>query len=659
MGIMFDQYKLLSNINTPEDVKKLKLNQLELLCKELRDYIVEVTSVNPGHLGSSLGAIELAVAIHYVFDTPNDKLIWDVGHQAYAHKILTGRREQFAKNRRYKGLSGFPKMSESPYDAFGGGHSSTSISSILGMAIAAALSGNTSRNHIAVIGDGSMTGGMAFEGLNHAGSANANILVILNDNGMAIDENVGALSNYFIQLTTSSTYNSFRKKIWKMFSHKDDRGYPIRNVIKQIQDTIKGSILKNSNLFEALGFRYFGPVNGHDVVFLVKVLRRLKHIQGPKLLHCVTIKGKGLQEAEKRQTLYHAPGKFDKETGKILEIAFEPGEIEKYQKVFGETICELARENEKITGITPAMASGCSLDIMMKRFPDRTFDVGIAEQHAVTFSAGMACEGFIPFCNIYSSFLQRAYDQIIHDVALQRLHVIFCIDRSGLVGEDGATHHGCYDLAFLRCIPNMIIAAPLNELDLRNMMYTAVKTNAPFAIRYPRGKGVSNNWKNQPFETCEIGKGVCLKEGKDLAIISVGHIGNSGLQVVDTLTEEDIAIGLYDIRFLKPIDEQLLHVVCSRYRIIVTVENGSIIGGLGSAVSEFITTHNYKNKLKIIGIPDRFVEQGSIEELHKECGLDYDGILKTVRQLLSSTLSESGFTGLPSDASVLNCDLSD
>ncbi len=633
------QYKLLSNINTPADLKKLKLNQLELLCEEIREYIIEHTSVNPGHLGSSLGAIELAVAIHYVFNTPEDKLVWDVGHQAYAHKIITGRREQFTENRKYNGISGFPKMSESPYDAFGVGHSSTSISSILGMAMSAILSGNTSRNHIAVIGDGSMTGGLAFEGLNHAGSAKANILVILNDNGMSIDENVGALSSYLTKLTTSPTYNSFKGKIWRMFSRKDERGYPIRNTIKQLQAAIKGSLLKNSNLFEALGFRYFGPINGHDIVPLVKVLQGLKHIQGAKVLHCVTVKGKGLYEAEKSQTLYHAPGKFDKKTGKILEVAFEPGKVEKYQKVFGETICELAQKNDKIIGVTPAMASGCSLDIMMKKFPDRTFDVGIAEQHAVTFSAGMATDGFIPFCNIYSSFLQRAYDQIIHDVALQNLHVVFCIDRAGIVGEDGATHHGTYDLAFLRCIPNMIIAAPLNELDLRNIMFTATVTNAPFAIRYPRGEGVRNNWRNQPFEKYEIGKGICLKEGDDLAIISIGHIGNTALEVGNTLANEGVDIGVYDIRFLKPIDSDLLHHILSKYKTIVTIENGTVIGGLGSAVSEFMSAYDYKNKLEIMGIPDKFIEQGTVEELHKECGLDYDHILALTKQLLANKLN--------------------
>ena len=632
---MSDKTELLSKINTPADLKRLKLNQLEQLCEELQDYIIEQTSINPGHLGSSLGAIELAVAIHYVFDTPNDKLVWDVGHQAYAHKIITGRREAFKQNRKYKGISGFPKMKESPYDAFGVGHSSTSISSILGMAMAADLAGNAERNHIAVIGDGAMTGGMAFEGLNHAGSSNANILVILNDNGMAIEESVGALNSYFTKLTTSSAYNSFRGKVWRMFSGKDKKGSSIRRSLKSFQDWIKSGLIRSSNLFESLGFRYFGPINGHDVVSMVKVLQGLQKIKGPKLLHCVTVKGKGLEEAEKSQTLYHAPGKFDKETGKILEVAFEPGKVEKYQQVFGETICELARKNDKIVGITPAMASGCSLDIMMKEFPDRAVDVGIAEQHAVTLSAGMATDGLIPFCNIYSSFLQRGYDQIIHDVALQKLHVIFCIDRAGLVGEDGATHHGAYDLAFLRCIPNMIVSAPLNEIDLRNLMFTASQISHSFAIRYPRGEGVCNNWRNHPFEKYEIGKGICLKEGTSIVILSIGHIGNTALAVADTLEKEGKNIGVYDMRFVKPIDEDLLHCVCSQYKTIITLENGTIIGGLGSAVSEFMSNHNYKNDLQIIGIPDEFVEQGSVKQLHKECGLDYDSMLEKARNCLN------------------------
>ena len=631
---MLEKYSLLQRIDSPKDLKALELGQLEVLCAELRDYIIDVTSHNPGHLGSSLGAIELAVAIHYVFDTPNDKLVWDVGHQAYAHKILTGRKEKFQRNRMYNGISGFPKMSESEYDAFGGGHSSISISSILGMAMAASLSGDMERSHIAVIGDGSMTGGVAFEGLNHAGTANANILVILNDNGMAIDQNVGALSRYMAKLTTSSTYNMVKGRVWDMVTGKSKKGNPVRNMIQSIQNLIKRGLLKNSNLFEALGFRYFGPIDGHDVVFLVEVLRGLKQIKGAKLLHCITVKGKGLCLAEESQTLYHAPGKFDKDTGKIIEAAFDPDKVEKYQKVFGESICELAAQNDRVVGVTPAMASGCSLDIMMKRFPDRAFDVGIAEQHAVTFSAGMATDGYIPFCNIYSSFLQRAYDQIIHDVALQNLHVIFCIDRAGIVGEDGATHHGMFDLAFLRCIPNMIIASPLNELDLRNLMYTATLKKAPFAIRYPRGNGVKNNWQNTPFQQYEIGKGECLQQGQDLAIVSIGHIGNYALEAAEEMKKEGKNIGVYDIRFLKPLDEDLLHRICQDYQTIVTVENGTRIGGLGGAVSEFLTKNNYKNTLKIIAVEDDFVTQGEVAELQKEQGLSCEAILEVVKSCL-------------------------
>ena len=631
---MSKKYSLLQTINSPKDLKKLELGQLELLCAELRDYIIDVTSRNPGHLGSSLGAIELAVAIHYVFDTPNDKLVWDVGHQAYAHKILTDRREQFQNNRMYHGISGFPKMSESEYDAFGGGHASISISSILGMATAASLSKDAERNHIAVIGDGAMTGGVAFEGMNHGGTANANMLVILNDNGIAIDQNVGALSRYLAKLTTSSTYNMVKGRVWDMVTGKNPKGNPIRNLIQRIQNLVKRSLLKSSNLFESLGFRYFGPINGHDVVFLVEVLRGLKQIKGPKLLHCITVKGKGLCLAETNQTLYHAPGKFDKDTGKIIEAAFNPDKVEKYQKVFGETICELAAQNKKIVGVTPAMASGCSLDILMNQFPDRAFDVGIAEQHAVTFSAGMAADGYIPFCNIYSSFLQRAYDQIIHDVALQKLHVIFCIDRAGIVGEDGATHHGMFDLAFLRCVPNMIISSPLNELDLRNLMYTATQTKAPFAIRYPRGNGVKNNWQHTPFQQYEIGKGVCLQEGKEVAIVSIGHIGNYALEVAREMKKTATDIGVYDIRFLKPIDEDLLHRICQNYKTIITVENGVRLGGLGSAVSEFLVKNNYRNFLNVLAIGDRFVKQGTVEELQKEQGLDYESILEKVREAL-------------------------
>ena len=629
-----DSYTLLSKINSPSDLKKLKETELIPLCEELRKYIIEITSTNPGHLGASLGVIELTVAIHYVFDTPDDKLVWDVGHQAYAHKILTGRREAFVNNRKYNGISGFPKMSESEYDSFGVGHASTSISSVLGMAVASQLDNNKERNHIAVIGDGAMTGGMAFEGLNHASTTNANILVVLNDNGMAINENVGALSKYLIRLSTSHTYNQFKNKIWNILSYRNRTR--ARSTVQQIQNAIKGSILKSSNLFESLGFRYFGPIDGHDVISMVRYLQDIKKIKGAKLLHCLTVKGKGLKQAETDQTLYHAPGVFDKKTGEIISIPSCPDTIETYQKVFGETICELANKNEKIIGVTPAMASGCSLDIMMKKIPRRTFDVGIAEQHAVTFSAGMAANGYIPFCNIYSSFLQRSYDQIIHDVALQKLHVIFCIDRAGLVGEDGPTHHGVYDLAYLRCIPDLIIASPLNEMELRNMMYTAVHTPLPFAIRYPRGKGTKNGWKNKPFTSMPIGKGTVLTQGdENTAILSIGHIGNNVLKAIQSIEKKhNKKVSAYDMRFLKPLDEALLHSICSRYKHIITIENGTIIGGLGSAVADFITQHAYSCSLEKMGIPDRFIQQGSIEELHNESNINISHIIDTILKYL-------------------------
>ncbi len=627
------EYPLLSTINSPIDLKKLHENQLEALCAELRQYIIEQTATNPGHLGSSLGTIELTVAIHYVFDTPDDKLVWDVGHQAYAHKILTGRRDAFVNNRKLNGISGFPKMAESEYDAFGVGHSSTSISAILGMATASALEGNTQRNHIAVIGDGAMTGGEAFEAFNHAGNTDTNMLVILNDNGMAIDKNVGGLHNYLTKLSTSSTYNKFKDKIWDLLTRKDNQAKRARNIIQRTQKAIKGGFLENSNVFDQIGLRYFGPIDGHDVILLVKVLRGLKNIAGKKVLHCITVKGKGLRQAEEQQTLYHAPGCFNAETGDVIKVAFEPDKVEKYQKVFGTTLVELADNNDKIVGITPAMAIGCSMDLMMKKYPDRCFDVGIAEQHAVTFSAGLATAGFIPFCNIYSTFLQRAYDQVIHDVALQNLHVIFCIDRAGIVGEDGSTHHGAFDLAYLRCIPNMIVSAPMNELELRNLMYTATETKSPFAIRYPRGNGVHVAWRNQPFELLPIGKGVTMKTGEKTAILCLGHIANQVLKADEILSEKHHNIGIYNMRFLKPIDEQLLMSVCSHYQNIITIENGCEIGGLGSAVAEFITCHNLSNHLEIMGIPDKFIEQGTVEELHKICHISINDIIDMVEKI--------------------------
>lgn len=627
--VLSDKYILLNRIQSPTDLKRLPLEKLPALCQEIRSYIIEVVSHNPGHLGASLGVVELTVALHYVFDFPEDKLVWDVGHQAYAHKILTGRRDAFVDNRKYHGISGFPKMSESEYDAFGAGHASISISAMLGMATASYLSGNESRQHVAVIGDGAMTGGEAFEGLNNAGIAKANMLVILNDNGMAIDRSVGALSRYLLRITTSPAYNRVKNRVWRSLTGK------VRRVFQNLSNTLKSSILKQSNLFESLGMRYFGPVDGHDVIRLVKVLSDVRRIQGPKLLHCLTVKGKGLSMAEAHQAQYHAPGLFDPVSGHILEKKQEPDAKEKYQVVFGKTLCEMAASNDKIIGITPAMLSGSSLDIMQARYPDRVFDTGITEQHAVTFSAGLAASGYLPFCAIYSTFLQRAYDQIIHDVALQKLPVVFCIDRAGLVGEDGATHHGLFDLAYLRCIPNMVVSSPLNESELRNLMLTAEASGQPFAIRYPRGKGVQPDWQTVPVQRLDIGKGRCVREGRDVAVLSIGPIGNYALEAADRLAEEGVSAAVYDMRFLKPIDEDLLHEVCRRFTALLTLENGVRIGGLGSAVSEFMTAHGYTSRLETLGVDDYFVEQGSVPELEAECGLDVESITTALRKLVS------------------------
>lgn len=622
---------LLKSINSPEDIKDLPVSKLEELCKELRDFIIDAVSNNPGHLGASLGAVEITVALHYVFDTPDDKLIWDVGHQAYGHKILTGRRDLFYTNRKKNGISGFPKMSESEYDAFGVGHSSTSISAALGMAEASQRLGLTERHHIAVIGDGSMTGGMAIEAMNNAGVNHPNLLVILNDNGIAIDKNVGAIKDYLAGIATSETYNRIRNKIWRMLGGNTKYGENTRAILKQVGNAVKGSIFRRSNLFEAFNFRYFGPVDGNDVVRLVQLLSDLKNIKGPKLLHIITTKGKGLEMAEKDPTMYHAPpGKFDKHTGKMIKADPCGGILPpKYQGVFGRTIIELARQNQKIVGITPAMPSGSSLDMMMHKMPDRAFDVGIAEQHAVTFSAGMATQGFVPFCNIYSTFFQRAYDQLIHDVALQKLNVVFCLDRAGLVGEDGPTHHGTFDLVYLRGIPNLTICAPMNEIELRNMMFTGqLENKGPFVIRYPRGRGVLGNWK-VPFEELPVGKGRKIKDGKEIAILSIGHIGNEVVKACEKLAEQKISPAHYDMRFLKPIDESLLHEVFDNFDKIITVEDGAVTGGLGSAVLEFMNENNYTAKVVRLGVPDRFIGQGSQEELWKDCGYDAEGIIRS------------------------------
>ena len=629
---------ILDTINTPEDLKKVPEESLEQLCGEVRQKIINDCAENPGHLGSSLGTVELTVALHYVFNTPYDNLVWDVGHQAYAHKILTGRKEAFKNKRLYGGISGFPRREESEYDSFGTGHSSTSISATLGMAIASKIKGEEDRQNIAVIGDGSMTGGMAFEALNNAGVYNSNLLVILNDNNMAIDPNVGGLNEYLLDITTSKTYNKVKKDVWNVLGKLNRISPGMRSFIQNIDNSIKSMLLKRSNLFEAMGLRYFGPVDGHDVEHLVKVLDDLKHIKGPKVLHCITVKGKGFKEAETHQTIWHAPGKFNKETGERIKESTTNVPI-KVQDVFGHTILELAKNNPKIIGITPAMPTGCSLNIMMHEMPDRCFDVGIAEQHAVTFSAGLATQGFIPFCNIYSSFMQRAYDQVIHDVALQKLNVVFCLDRGGLVGSDGATHHGAYDLAYFRCIPNMIIAAPLNEEELRNMMYTAqLSDQGPFSIRYPRGRGSMLNW-HTPFKQLEIGKGYRLTDGKDVAIISIGAIGMEAQKAIKMTPE--VSVAQYDIRFLKPIDEDLLHEVCSHFSKIITLEDGTLNGGLGSAVSEFIVAHHYNAHLVTLGIPDKFIEHGTQQQLYAECGFDAASIAKQINLLKEEIKTET------------------
>lgn len=627
--------ELLAKVNSPADLKLLKEDQLEEFCKELRQYIIDIVSTKGGHFGASLGVVELTTALHYVFNTPYDQLVWDVGHQAYGHKIITGRRDIFHTNRIYKGISGFPKRSESEYDTFGVGHSSTSIGAALGMAVASHYK-KQDRQHIAVIGDGSMTAGMAFEALNHAGVENANLLVILNDNCMSIDPNVGALREYLTDITTSHTYNKAKDKIWDLLGKISKFGPNAQEIVSKIENAVKTSLLKQSNLFESLKFRYFGPVDGHDVVRLTKVMQDLKDIPGPKLLHVLTQKGKGYQFSETgNPTIWHAPGLFNKETGEIIKVVPKEPQPPKYQDVFGHTIVELAEQNPKIMGITPAMPSGCSLNIMMKAMPDRAFDVGIAEQHAVTFSAGLATQGLVPFCNIYSSFMQRAYDQVVHDVALQNLKVVLCLDRGGLAGADGPTHHGAFDIAYFRCIPNMIVSAPMNEEELRNLMYTAQleETTGAFSIRYPRGNGVMVNWKT-PFKKLEIGKGRKLKDGKEVAILSLGHPGNFAVEAIKGLEAEGIDPAHYDLRFAKPMDEVMLHEVFSRYKKIITVEDGTIVGGVGSAVLEFMADHGYSAEVKRLGIPDKFIEHGEQSELYEECGFSAKQIKQEVIDIL-------------------------
>jgi 1-deoxy-D-xylulose-5-phosphate synthase len=628
---------LLDTIKDTADIKKLKPEELITLSNDLRQFIIEIVSNNSGHLGASLGEVELTVALHYVFNTPYDPIVWDVGHQAYGHKILTGRKDLFHTNRKYGGISGFPKMSESEYDSFGVGHSSTSISAALGMAIAAQLNGEKDKQVVAVIGDGSMTGGIAFEGLNNAGASKANLLVVLNDNNMAIDPNVGALKEYLLDITTSRTYNKFKTDVWNLLGAIKLKPNPQR-VVQKIENGIKSILLKQSNLFESLHFRYFGPIDGHNVTHLVKTLNDLKNIPGPKLLHVLTTKGKGYKFAEEDQTTWHAPGLFNIQTGEIIRKYYDKPQPPKYQDVFGHTLVELADKNEKIVGITPAMASGCSMKFMMDKYPARTFDVGIAEQHAVTFSAGLATRGMIPFCNIYSSFMQRAYDQVIHDTALQKLQVVFCLDRAGLVGEDGATHHGAYDLAYMRCIPDLIISAPMNEEELRNLMYTAQADNhGTFVIRYPRGTGVMTDWK-RPLKKLPIGKGRKVKEGKDVAILTLGTVGNFATEACKQLQAEMIDAAHFDFRFLKPLDTELLTTVFKQFNKIITVEDGTISGGFGTAVSEFMTDNGYSATIRRLGIPDRFVEHGTLSELYRECGYDTAGIVSAVKLLVGKQL---------------------
>ncbi len=635
--MLITQGELLKDINLPKDLKKLRPDQMHQVCQELRQYIIDMVSVHGGHFGASLGVVELTVALHYVLNTPDDQLIWDVGHQAYGHKILTGRKDKFYTNRIYGGISGFPKRKESEYDSFGVGHSSTSISAALGMAMGSLHNGEKHRQHVAVIGDGALTAGLAFEGMNHAGSINdANLLIILNDNCMAIDPNVGALKEYLTDITTSKTYNKVKDEVWNLLGKMSKFGKSARDIVAKVENAMKGALLSQSNFFEALNLRYFGPIDGHDIDHLVAVLKDMKNIPGPKILHVLTVKGKGYAPAELDQTKWHAPGLFDKVTGEIKKKIITQPTAPKYQDVFGHTIVELAEKNPKIVGITPAMPSGSSLNIMMKAMPDRAFDVGIAEQHAVTLSAGMATRGLAVYCNIYSTFMQRAYDQVIHDVCIQNLPVIFCLDRAGFAGADGPTHHGAYDIAFMRCIPNMVVASPMNEEELRDLMFLAQSDSfqagtEAITLRYPRGEGVMPDWRT-PFSEIKVGEGRKIKDGEDLAILSFGPTGNEVTKAIEIL-EPEYSVGHYDMRFAKPLDEALLHEVFEKFTHVITVEDGCLQGGIGSAILEFMVDHNYTAKVKRLGIPDRLVEHGEQYQLYAECGYDAAGIVETVRSL--------------------------
>jgi 1-deoxy-D-xylulose-5-phosphate synthase len=630
------QNTLLSSVNSPDDMKNFDSEQLIQLSQELRQFIINHVSIHGGHFAANLGVIELTVALHHVFDLPNDKLIWDVGHQAYGHKILTGRREAFLTNRSLGGISGFPKREESEFDAFGAGHSSTSISAALGMAVASSIKNDFSKHHVAIIGDGAITAGMAFEAMNHAGSLSEDLLIILNDNGMSIDPNVGALKEYLIDITTSNTYNGLKDSVHNFLKTKGTLGLS-EKVLSKIESLLKSLLIRQSNYFESLKIRYFGPIDGHDVVYLTNVLNDLKKIKGPKILHCVTTKGKGFEPAEKNQTKWHFPGKFDKITGDFEEKIFTRPEPPTYQEVFGKTLLDLAEKNKNIVGVTPAMLSGSAMNIMKAAMPDRVFDVGIAEQHAVTFSAGMATQGLVVFCHVYSTFMQRAYDQVIHDVCLQKLPVIFCLDRAGLVGPDGATHHGAFDLAYMRCIPNLIVAAPMDEIELRNMMYTfQLPENQllgkAFVIRYPRSKGVNIVWE-KPLQKMEIGEGVCLREGTNFAILSIGQTGNIASKACDLLLKEGLQVAHYDLRFVKPLGEDLLHSIFQKYTYILTIEDGCLLGGFGSAITEFVVEHQYNPVLKRLGIPDIFIEHGEQTQLHNLCGFSAEQIIDTVLEM--------------------------
>ncbi|GHU99613.1 1-deoxy-D-xylulose-5-phosphate synthase [Bacteroidia bacterium] len=619
------EYNLLDRVDSPADLRRLTTDELTVYCRELRRFIIDSLARNPGHLGASLGAVELSAALHYVFNTPDDKIVWDVGHQAYAHKIITSRRDLFATNRLLGGISGFPRMAESPYDAFGAGHASVSISAALGIAEACELLGER-RHVVAVIGDGALTGGLAFEGLNNAGASGSDLLVILNDNRISIDRNAGAMKDYLLSLTTSDKYNRLKVRVWNML----DKVPGLRSAIRKTGNAIKWNLVPQSNLFESIGFRYFGPVDGHDVKALCRVLGDLKSIPGPKLLHILTVKGKGYLPAEQNQSLWHAPGKFNPETGEIAGPS-SGGHAMRYQDVFGETITALAGTDPRVVGITPAMPTGCSLSIMMERMPRRCFDVGIAEGHAVTFSAGLATMGFRPFCNIYSSFMQRAYDNVIHDVALQNLGVIFCLDRAGIVGEDGATHQGAFDIAFFMPIPNLVIAAPRNEGQLRRLMYTALEQQSPFVIRYPRGKGPGEG-VDAPLETLAVGRAELLREGEHVAVLTLGHVGNFAAEAIARAAEEGVSAAHIDLIYAKPLDEQMLHRVGREFDRVITVEDGVVIGGVGGAVADFMMRHGYGCRVEKLGIPDAFIEHGTPAQLHRLCGYDAEGIFRKIME---------------------------